>query len=334
AAVRKLLHSLEAPCTIDGYSVDLEASIGIAVSPEHGHDARTLLRHADVAMYIAKADRTGYAVYAPNQDRHTTDRLGLVAELRNAIDAEQLFLHYQPKVDCRTGDVSGVEALVRWQHPQRGTIAPDQFIPLAEETGLIDPLTRWVLGEALRQSRAWQRNGLALPIAINLSMRNLQDPQLAQVVADLLALSDVPPSWLTLEITETAVMADPVRALAVLDQLRRTGVRIAIDDFGTGHTSLAYLRQIPADELKIDRSFIGSVLTDASGRAIVRSTIELSHSLALRVVAEGVEDEPTWRALAALGCDESQGYYLTRPLAPDALITWLRERRTPTTAAA
>src|SRR5207248_3317927 len=171
-----------------------------------------------------------------------------------------------PKIDCETGNLTGVEALVRWQHPQRGTIAPDEFIPLAEETGLIDPLTHWVLKESLRQGRAWQQHGLVLPMAINLSTRNLQDPSLSQFVADVLAFSDFPPTWLTLEITETAVMADPVRAMAVLHQLRRSGVRIALDDFGTGHSSLAYLKQIPADELKIDRSFTSSVVTDVSGR--------------------------------------------------------------------
>jgi diguanylate cyclase (GGDEF)-like protein len=331
---RKLLRRLEEPCIIDGYAIDLEASAGIAVAPSHGYEPHAMLRRADVAMYIAKAGHTGYAVYTPDQDVNNTDRLGKVAELRQAIEGGQLILHYQPKLDCRTDQFSGVEALVRWQHPERGLIPPDQFIPLAEQTELIYPLTRWVLEEALRQCSGWRMRGLHVPIAINLSVRSLQDPHLPEMIADLLATWSISPRLLTLEVTESAVMADPQKALAVLEHLRATGVRVAIDDFGTGYSSLAYLKQIPADDLKIDRSFTMSMLTDPTGQAIVRSTIELGHSLGLRVIAEGIEDDATYRALSNLNCDEGQGYYIARPLPREQLIAWLQVRSHVTDAAA
>src|ERR1051326_3399573 len=315
--VRKVLRALEEPCTIDGYAVDVEASAGIAVAPAHGHEAQTILRRADVAMYLAKGSHAGYAVYSPEQDQNRADRLGLVAELRTAIDAGQLTLHYQPKLDCESGDLAGVEALVRWRHPQRGLVPPDEFIPLAEQTGLIDPLTRWVLDNALQQCSAWRDVGLCVPMAINLSARSLQDPRLGETVAEAVCLSDVPVHWLTLEITESAVIADPQRALEVLNQLRGMGVRVAIDDFGTGYSSLTYLKEIPADDLKIDRSFTQSMIADEASRAIVRATIELGHSLGLRVVAEGIENEATHRALAELNCDEGQGYHIARALPPE-----------------
>ena len=332
--MRKVLRALEEPCSIDGYTVDLEASAGIAVAPAHGYEARSMLRRADVAMYVAKGNHSGYAVYSPEQDQHKADRLGLVAELRNAIDADQLTLYYQPKLDCQTGELAGVEALVRWQHPDRGLIPPAEFVPLAEQTGLIDPLTHWVLDNALRQCSVWRARGLHVPMAINLSAHNLQDLRLCESVAEALSRSGVPARWLTLEITESAVMADPQRALTVLDNLRAAGVRVAIDDFGTGYSSLAYLKEIPADDLKIDRSFTQSMVADPTGLAIVRTTIELGHRLGLRVVAEGIEDEATARVLARLSCDEGQGYHIARPLPPDQLVAWLRERPRELQAAA
>jgi diguanylate cyclase (GGDEF)-like protein len=334
AIVRKVLRRLEDPCTIDGHSVDLEASAGIAVTGADGFDVSTMLRHADVAMYVAKGNHSGFAVYSPEQDGHNADRLGLVAELRSGIETNQLVLHYQPKLDCLTGEIAGVEALVRWQHPERGLIPPDQFIPLAEQTGLIDPLTRWVLENALHQCSVWRAGGLQVPVAINLSVHSLQDSRLTETVTEVLSRRGVPASWLTLEITESAIMADPPRALKALSHLRELGVRVALDDFGTGYSSLAYLKEIPADDLKIDRSFTKSMVADPTGRAIVRTTIELGHSLGLRVVAEGIEDEATCQALADLSCDEGQGYHIARPLPPDQLVAWLRTRSAELDAAA
>ncbi|MBI4492864.1 MAG: EAL domain-containing protein [Chloroflexi bacterium] len=324
-AAGKLLRALEQPCVVERHRLDIGASVGIALYPEHGEAAETLLRQAEVALYVAKRAASSYAVYAPEQDQYSPSRLGLVGELRQAIEQGQLRLHYQPKVGLKSGRVVGVEALVRWQHPERGLVPPDQFIPLAEQTGLIKPLTEWVLGTALRQCQAWHRAGLELAMAVNLSMRNLHDPQLPDAIAELLAASGVPPAWLELELTESVVMADPVRAMESLRRLCAMGVRIAIDDFGTGYSSLGYLKRLPVGQLKVDRSFVRDMAVDQNSLAIVRATIELGHTLDLEVVAEGVEDRSTWDLLIALGCDLAQGYYLSRPLPAAELECWLRE---------
>jgi len=321
----ELLEALGQPFSVEERVLEIGASIGIALYPEHGSDAETLLRHADVALYVAKRENGGAVVYGPEQDLHSATRLGLVGALRRAIENGELVLHYQPIVDRRTRRVSGVEALVRWQHPLQGLLLPDQFIPLAEETGLINLLSRWVLEAALQQCRTWQRAGLALPVSVNLSMRNLQDRGLPDTIAPLLEIYNVPPGWLTLEITESAVMADPDRALEVLGKLRGLGVRMAIDDFGTGYASLAYLKRLPVDQLKIDRAFTLNVCVDRSDLAIVRSVIELGHHLGLQMVAEGVEDAASWKQLIDLGCDQAQGYFFSRPLPAHALEHWLRE---------
>jgi EAL domain-containing protein (putative c-di-GMP-specific phosphodiesterase class I) len=278
-------------------------------------------------LYVAKRKRSGSVVYTPEQDVHSAAQLGLAGELRKAIENGELVLHYQPIIDCRSGRVTGLEALVRWQHPHRGLLFPDHFIPLAEETGLIDLLSRWVLEAALRQMQAWQREALELPVAVNLSTRNLQDQQLPEAITLLLATYGIPPAWLTLEITESAVMADPERAVAVLGRLREIGVRVAIDDFGTGYSSLAYLKRLPVDVLKIDRSFTLNVCTDRSDLAIVSSVIQLGHQLGLELVAEGVEDEASWKLLMGLGCDQGQGYLFSHPLEADALVRWVRQPR-------
>ena len=319
----QLLTDLAQPFTVEERVLEIGASIGIALYPEHGADAETLLRHADVALYVAKREHRGAMLYSPEQDLHSATRLGLTGALRRAIETGELVLHYQPIIERQTRRVSGVEALVRWQHPLQGLLLPDQFIPLAEETGLIDLLSRWVLEAALQQCCAWRREGLDLPVSVNLSMRNLQDQRLPESIAPLLTTYGVPPGWLTLEITESAVMADPERALGVLGQLRELGVRVAIDDFGTGYSSLAYLKRLPVDQLKIDRSFTLNVCADRSDLAIVRSVIELGHQLDLQVVAEGVEDEASWQLLLDLGCDEAQGYFFSRPLPAAALVRWL-----------
>ncbi len=321
----RLLRALERPFLLEGQSFDVGASIGIALSPEHGDDGGTLLRRADVAMYLAKRNNSGYAMYALDQDDHSPDRLALVGDLRRAIERGELVLHYQPKVDCRTQKIVWVEALVRWQHPQRGELRPDEFIPLAEQTGLIRPLSLWVLDAALRQCRAWRDAGLQLPVAVNLSMRNLHDWELPNQIARLLQARGVPPSLLKVEITESSLMADPVRAMHILARLKAMDVQVAIDDFGTGYSSLAYLKDLPVSEIKIDKSFVRQMVTDRNDAAIVRSTIGLSHELGLKVVAEGVEDQATWDLLASLGCDLVQGFYVSRPLAAADFIRWLNQ---------
>jgi EAL domain-containing protein (putative c-di-GMP-specific phosphodiesterase class I) len=310
---------------LEGHRIALGASIGIALAPEHAADSETLLRFADVAMYVAKRGGGGLEIYSAAQDTHTAERIAVVAELRQALDDRQLVLHYQPTIDVSSGRVKGVEALVRWHHPRRGLVPPDQFIPLAEETGVIGALTYFVLDEALRQCRAWQDAGLDLSMSVNLSMRNLHDPQLADTLAAMLLDSGVDPSRITLEITESMIMAHPKRALAVLEHLRSLGVRMSIDDFGTGYSSMAYLKRLAVDALKIDRSFVRTLATDASDRAIVRSTIELAHNLGLQVVAEGVEDQLSYHQLAGLGCDLAQGYYMGRPMPAAEFDAWLAD---------
>lgn len=325
SVVLRMRDALKEPFLLEGLPVEVQVSIGVALYPEHGHDAETLLRRADVAMYVAKGSTAGYVVYAPEHDHFSPSRLALTSELRQAIEHDQLVLFYQPKIDLKAGRVVGLEALVRWQHPRYGLVPPDEFIPLAERTGLIRPLTQWVLTQAVRQCQAARQAGWELPISVNLSARNLHDPQLVDTIATLLETSGVPSSLLSVEVTESTIMADAARALEVLVRLRRMGVAIAMDDFGTGYSSLAYLKRLPMNELKIDKSFVRDMTQDENDRAIVRSTIGLGHDLGLQVLAEGVEDRSTWELLASLGCDSAQGYYWSRPLPPDELARWLRD---------
>jgi diguanylate cyclase (GGDEF)-like protein len=326
AVARKLRTTLEEPFTIHGLALQMEASIGIALFPDHGADVQGLLQRADVAMYVAKEHPAGCEVYARERDAYSPDRLTLLTDLRRAIDRGQLLLHYQPKADLQTGDIKGVEALVRWEHPERGMIPPDEFIPPAQKTGVITPLTMFVLDEALRQCRNWALQGIELCVAVNLSTRNLLDVHLPDTVGELLTRWEVPPRLLALEITESTILADPVRAMQILSRLDQMGIRIAIDDFGTGYSSLAYLKRLPVDELKIDKSFILGMEENENDAVIVRSTIDLGRNLGLRVVAEGVETAQAWNRLAALGCNIAQGYYLSRPVPAEQLTEWLRER--------
>lgn len=321
---RTLLRAMERSFSIADHWVDVGGSIGIALSPEHGADSDVLLRRAEVAMYVAKRSGSGFATYAPEQDQHSPDRLALIGDLRRALEGEnELRLAYQPKIDLATGECVGVEALIRWDHPQRGAIPPDHFIPLAEQTGLIKAVSRWVLNAALNQARAWETQGLTIPIAINLAMRDLHDSDLPETVAGMLRRWQVAPSRLMIEITENGLMADPRRALHCISALRLMGIRIAIDDFGTGYSSLAYLKRLPVDELKIERSFIRDLATDEHDLAIVRATINLGHALGLRVVAEGIEDAATWERLCREGCDVAQGYFLGRPMTATSLVASL-----------
>jgi len=324
-AARKLLSALAEPVTLHEQIVFAGSSVGIALYPDHGEDAAALLRQADVAMYAVKRGGGGYAVYNPAHDRHTPRRLTLIGALHRAIARDELRLHYQPTVDVTDGRVHMVEALTRWQHPELGLLPPDEFIPLAEQTGIIVPLTRWVLETAVRQVRAWLDEGLDLGVAVNLSARTLRDPELPEAIAELLQAHGVPVSRLHVELTESMVMADPPTTLEVLTRLSRLGVHIAIDDFGTGYSSLTHLKRLPIDEIKIDRSFVTTMTTDSDDATIVASTIGLGHSLGLRFVAEGVEDERTWQALEALNCDGAQGFYVSHALPSDELGRWLRE---------
>jgi diguanylate cyclase (GGDEF)-like protein len=314
---------LEAEVLIDSLPVSAEASFGYALAPADGGDVDTLLRRADMAMYRAKEDRTGVARYHSGREHYDAGKLALVAQLRRAIEAGELVLHFQPKALVRTGEVCAVEALVRWQHPERGLLPPDTFLPVAEQTGLIEPLTRWVLDAALREVRAWDPAFDAVTMAVNISARNLGRPDFANTVLSALYRTGVPPRRLFLEITETALLTDPETAAEVLDQVAAAGVRVSIDDFGRGQTSLGYLPSLPLHEIKIDKSFVTDLALSAGHRAIVRSIVELGHSLGLQVVAEGVETEEVIAILAAAGCDIAQGYLLARPMPATALAGWL-----------
>jgi diguanylate cyclase (GGDEF)-like protein len=327
----KLLAALNQPFVLDDVTLDVEASFGLAVYPDHGDTFDSLLQHADVAMYTAKESHAGVCLYEPNQDVNSPRRLALLGELRQAIaDENQLTLHYQPKVQVATGEVAGVEALLRWQHPRHGLLGPMEFIPAAERTGLIRPLTLKVLDTALTQIRRWTEAGIELNIAVNVSTRCLLDSDFPDQVERLLAAAAVPAERLELEITESTIMSDPEQAMQVLTRLADLGIALAIDDFGTGYSSLSYLKQLPVHQLKIDRSFIMDMQLGASDEAIVRSSVDLARNLGLDVVAEGVETEQTWQHLADLGCDEAQGYYFSRPMPAGDLPTWItswRERQ-------
>ena len=322
----RLHRALEAPVTLRGFPIEAAVSIGIAAFPEHGEDVDTLLQHADVAMYVAKEARAGTAVYEAEQDTNDSARLALAGELRRAIENEELVLHFQPKAELATGRIRGVEALVRWQHPERGFIPPNEFVPIAERTGLIKPLSRYVLAAALRRCGAWRGEGLDLHVSVNLTIPDLLDLELPGLIQTLLEETGVPPDKLELEITETTILADPFRVRQVLDGLNGLGLRLAIDDFGTGYSSLAYLKRLPVQTIKIDRSFVMAMCEDRNDAAIVRSTIELGQNLSLAVVAEGVETEEAWEALRRHGCTYAQGYLISRPAAADELAPLFEER--------
>jgi diguanylate cyclase (GGDEF)-like protein len=318
AAAERVRDALRAPFEIAGLSLAVDVSAGLALLPASRAeaDAETVLRHADVAMSWAKHGHTGLAVYSSDNDHHSTEQLRLLGELREALDQRQLVLHYQPKFDLLTGAVRGVEALVRWEHPERGLLAPDTFIPTAERTGLINPLTDYVLDMALGKAAYWLEQGHSVPMAVNISARSLLDPAFPDRVLAALAARRMPAASLILEITETSIMEDPEHALAALQRLHDAGVYLSIDDFGTGYSSLAYLKRLPVDEIKIDRAFISALTVDARDRLIVASTVSLGRALGLDVVAEGVEDPETLTVLQELGCDLAQGFLLGRPV-PD-----------------
>ncbi len=321
----RVQRAMERPFAVGGLTLEVEASIGIAVSPEHGDDVETLIRHADVAMYLSKETHRP-ELYATEHDHYSPDRLALVGELRRAIDEEELIVYYQPRIDLSTGAARGAEALIRWNHPERGLLAPGEFIPLAQHTGIVRLITRYVLESALRQCRAWRDLGLDVSVSVNLFSRDLLDGGLAADVGRLLSTCGVEPRGLELEITEDTILIDPARTSIILDQLSERGVTLAIDDFGTGYSSLSYLKRLPVDVLKIDRSFVSRMESDENDAVIVRSTIELAHNLGLLVVAEGVETQDTLVQLAKLGCDTAQGYHVSRPVPAEELTEWLLVR--------
>ncbi|MDP3845902.1 MAG: EAL domain-containing protein [Pseudomonas sp.] len=323
AAAHHYHELLTEPFAVRGISMTLNATVGIALSPDHGETAGSLLQHAEVAMYWGKTQHSDLALYRAELDSHSLLRLALMSELKGAIEEGQLSLYFQPKLTIASRTLLGVECLVRWIHPQHGFIAPDEFIPLAEQTGNICALTRWVIRTALAQIRVWQSEGLQLKTAVNISALDLLNPDFAAFITSQLQEHQVDPASLVVEITESAVMADPALAMQQLEELRRLGVKLSIDDYGTGYSSMAQLKRLPVHELKIDQSFISDLLSNPDDEIIVRSTIELAHNMGLKVVAEGVETQAVLEQLDRLGCDIAQGYLLSKPLAPAAFAEWL-----------
>jgi diguanylate cyclase (GGDEF)-like protein len=327
---QRLLGALEPALNLDGLAVEVSASIGIALYPLHSDDNETLLRRADVAMYSAKEARGSYEIYTPSRDRHSPHRLTLLSQVRQALEQEEFVLHYQPKVELATGRVSGMEALIRWQHPTRGLVPPDEFIPLTERTVLVRPVTLYVLDQALGQWHDWASQGFSLRVAVNLSARNLIDLHLPDQIGELLGKWDMPPDQLILELTESSLMTESGRTITVLNRLSQLGIALSIDDFGTGYSSLSHLRKLPINEIKVDRSFVTNMRTDQNNALIVRATVDLGRNLGLQVVAEGIEDGETWDRLAEMGCDLGQGYYMSRPLPGDQMTNWLDDPQSPT----
>ncbi len=325
----RIQQAFEVPITLDNHTVDLGAGIGVACCPDHGIDADALMSHAEVAMYAAKRNQSGVVVYTAALDSSSEESLSLLSELRTAVDGGQLRLFLQPKIALATGAVVGAEALVRWEHPQRGLLPPMRFIPFAERTGFIRMLTGWMIERCAHVLQQLHAAGKPLKLSVNLSTRDLLDQELSVKLQRLIEVEHIDPATLCLEITESAIMDDPPRALQTLERLHQMGFKLAIDDFGTGYSSLAYLKRLPVDELKIDQSFVLNMERDLDDAKIVRSTVDLAHNLGLSVVAEGVETAKAWKLLQALGCDEAQGYFVAKPM-PEALFAnWVSDWRAP-----
>ncbi|MBL8270488.1 putative bifunctional diguanylate cyclase/phosphodiesterase [Steroidobacter sp.] len=325
--VQKILRAFERPIAYEDQPLDVSASIGVAHFPQHGGNADALLRNADIAMYVAKRNKSGYAIYDPQQTSNHERHLSLLSDIRGAIERDELRVFYQPRISLSSNAAAAVEALLRWQHPTRGMIPPSDFVPFAEQTGYIRLLTRWVLEESIKQFGRWRAKGIELRISVNVSARDLMGRELPDMVDSLLRKYAMPADMLCLEITESGFMEDPAHAQRMLERLHDLGVHLSIDDYGTGYSSLSYVSRLPVKELKIDRSFVKDMLSGETTLTIVRSTIELGHSLGLKVVAEGVEDEASYRHLASLGCDHAQGYYMSKPLPAADLEVWLRDSR-------
>jgi diguanylate cyclase (GGDEF)-like protein len=331
----KLVGQVSTPYVLEDKDCHVTASIGISVFPVDGKDSQSLVKMADIAMYRAKdSGRNNYQYYSPSMNVHTLERLEFESDLRHALERDELVLHYQPKLDILSGRITGTEALLRWNHPRRGLVAPNDFIPLAEETGLIGPIGEWVLATACARNKGWQRRGFSdLTIAVNLSARQFADPKLLSKLSSIIESSGMATSTLELEITESMVMTHGASAVEVLEDLKATGVHITLDDFGTGYSSLAYLKRLPIDSIKIDRSFIRDIPGDSGGAKITRAVIALAHSLKLQVIAEGVETEAQLAFLRSLHCDEFQGFYLYRPMPESEMDAVLTRNRLQMTAA-
>ncbi|HEV7570895.1 MAG TPA: EAL domain-containing protein [Thermoanaerobaculia bacterium] len=323
---RRILNSLQQPFVVEGQVLEVGASIGIALYPQHGSDARTLMRRADVAMYATKQSNAGFTFHERDeQESRVPDQLSLVVEMRTAIERNEFELYYQPKRHLHSGLITRVEVLVRWNHPRRGLLMPASFVPIAERTGLIKPMTDWILDKALQQCREWQDAGAPIHVAVNVSAKSLLEETLPSKVQTLLDKWNIDPRFLKIEITESSIMADPAHALAIMSMLQSMGVRLSVDDFGTGYSSLTHLRELPIDEIKIDKAFVLGMLTSDADTAIVRTVIDLAHNLGKQVCAEGVEDAETLRRLEEMGCDLAQGYFISRAVPAAALMAWLTE---------
>ncbi len=325
ATAKRALDALEPPFVVNGQVLEVGASIGIAVYPDHGSDVKTLLRRADVAMYAAKAAQAGWAFHRDEYESRSPDELGLVVEIRQAIERDEFELYYQPKLHLRSGLMTRAEVLIRWNHPLRGLLVPAAFIPVAERTGLIRNMTDWIFDHALAQCRAWHDTGAPVHLAVNVSAKSVQEHALPQKLQALLDKWGIDPRFIKIEITESSIMADPNHALAITSLLQGLGIRLSIDDFGTGYSSLVHLRQLPVDEIKIDKSFVMGMRNNEADAAVVRAVIDLGHNLGKQVCAEGVEDQETWQRLADLGCDLAQGYFIGKPMPADALMKWLMD---------
>ena len=319
---RRLQTALETPIALNDSFVDLSAGVGIANYPEHTQDIEILLSRAEIAMYAAKNSSGGVSVYHSKLDVANEENLSLISEIKVAVEQNQLSLYVQPKIDFATGKVLAVEALVRWNHPERGLVYPDMFIPFAEQTGHIDKISYWMLSEAAKYAALWQKQGLNIALAVNLSARDLIDIELPNKLKEILAKNALFANSLSLEITESSIMDDPARALETVERIARMGIQLSIDDFGTGYSSLAYLKRLPVNELKIDKSFVMNIERDQDDVTIVRSTIELGHNLGLKVVAEGIENKRVWNILKAMGCDYGQGYFMSKPMPATHLLDW------------
>ena len=320
----RVLAAINEPLYLDGNRVEVSASLGVAMFPEHGTDELTLTMHSDAAMYEAKRQKLGVLMYRAEMGEGKSEAVALKGELRHAISDGQLVLHYQPKIEFSTRTVIGVEALVRWQHPRLGLLYPDAFIALAETTGLIKPLTHEVLRLAMKQIREWGSQGLEYPIAVNISAINLQDKGFPETVSALIAEYKIPSHLLELEVTETAIMKEPIVAIENIRNLSLLGIQMSIDDFGTGYSSMAYIQKLLVAKIKIDKSFVIDMGTQEKDEMIVRATIDLAHNLGLSAVAEGVENQQAWDKLQELGCDSAQGYHMSKPLPPDQFLEWLQ----------
>jgi diguanylate cyclase (GGDEF)-like protein/PAS domain S-box-containing protein len=322
-AARRILDTLQQPFVVEAQVLEVGASIGIVVYPTHGTDARTLLRFADVAMYAAKEANAGYSFHDQTLESRTPDQLSLVVEMRSAIERDEFELYYQPKLHLRSGLMTRAEVLLRWNHPTRGRLLPASFVPIAERTGLIKPMTDWILDRTLAQCREWHDSGAPVHVAVNISAKSLQEQTLPAKIQAALEKWRIDPRFLKIEITESSIMADPAHALAIMSMLQSMGLRLSIDDFGTGYSSLTSLRQLPTDEIKIDKSFVIGMSESDADAAIVRTMVDLAHNLGKQVCAEGVEDEATWQRLSDMGCDLAQGFWISRPLPAAQFMRWL-----------